>query len=127
MQVKKGRALNAFLILLSFALLASTVTFAVLYRTAVLTLHSVSESNDALSLRVTELNRELSDLNAEIDALEAEKKTAEDEMDAKAPKIDGLEAMIELLEDAEEDMEESNTQIASRLAEANRTADTLRE
>ena len=127
MQVKKGSALNAFLIFLSFALLASTVTFAVLYRTAVLTLHSVSESNDALALRVTELNRELSDLNAEIDALEAEKKTAEDEMDAKALKIDGLEAMIELLEDAEEDMEESNTQIASRLAEANRTADTLRE
>ena len=58
MQDKKGRALNAFLILISAALLVSTVVFAVLYRTASENLIALSEYRDSLSLRVTELNRE---------------------------------------------------------------------
>ena len=122
----KGRLLNAVLILLSAGLLASTVTFAVLYRTASAGLVSAEEERETMAARLSELTAELSGLSAEIDGLESEKKAAESEAYEKTLKIDGLESMIELLEDAQDGMTETNSQLSARLKEASRMADSLR-
>lgn len=122
----KERVLNAVLIVLAAGLLISTVSLAVLYRTASGRLTAVTEDREAMKARLADLNTELSGLTAELDQLESEKKAAEAEAREKALKIDGLESMIKLLEDAQEGMTETNTQLSARLTEANRMADSLR-
>ncbi len=122
----KERVLNAVLIVLAAGLLISTVSLAVLYRTASGRLTAVTEDRESMKARLADLNAELSGLNAELDQLESEKKAAEAEAREKTLKIDGLESMIELLEDAQEGMSETNTQLSARLTEANRMADSLR-
>ena len=122
----KERILNAVLIVLAAGLLISTVSLAVLYRTAAGKLTTAAEDRAAMKASLAELNSELSGLTAELEQLEAEKKAAEAEAQEKALKIDGLESMIKLLEDAQDGMTETNTQLSARLTEANRMADSLR-